>query len=109
MYDLLMIHVLFCSQADDIDFFKFRTVNRTTVSVRLAKSLEDLVDSPNPQNVLKFRLVCEYDDSGDTVRTSLGELCEWRSLKGSKVRISSGEVCRCYFRVSKVIKRHTLR
>ncbi|KAI5749559.1 hypothetical protein M8J76_008291 [Diaphorina citri] len=56
---------------EDIDFFKFRTVNRTTVSVRLAKSLEDLVDSPNPQNVLKFRLVCEYEDSGDTVSSYL--------------------------------------
>lgn len=40
------------------------------MSVRLAKTLEDLVDSPNPQNVLKFRLVCEFEDSGDVVRAS---------------------------------------
>jgi hypothetical protein len=42
-------------------------VNSQVVSVILARSLEELVDSDNPQNVLKFRLVCDYSDHEDTV------------------------------------------
>ncbi|CAH0381923.1 unnamed protein product [Bemisia tabaci] len=56
---------------DDVDFFKYRTVNKTTISIRLVKSLEDLVDSATPQNVLKFRMVCEYDDGSDTISSYL--------------------------------------
>nr|CAD7198727.1 unnamed protein product [Timema douglasi] len=41
------------------------------VSVRLAQSLENLVDSDNPQNVLKFRLVCDYDDGEDMISSYL--------------------------------------
>jgi len=37
------------------------------VSVIIAQSLEDLVDSDSPQNILKFRLVCDYSDGEDTV------------------------------------------
>lgn len=33
----------------------------------MAQSLENLVDNPVPQNVLKFRLVCDYQDGEDTV------------------------------------------
>lgn len=54
-------------QAEDVDYFKFRAVNRSVVSVRLAKPLETLVDGPTPQSVLKFRMVCDYDDGDDTV------------------------------------------
>ena len=42
-------------------------MNNELVSVILAKSLEDLVDTESPQNVLKFRLVCDYNDGEDTV------------------------------------------
>lgn len=56
-------------QAEDVDYFKFRAVNRSVVSVRLAKSLENLVDGASPQSVLKFRMVCDYDDGDDTVNT----------------------------------------
>lgn len=61
-----LAHVL---QAEDVDYFKFRAVNRSVVSVRLAKSLENLVDGASPQSVLKFRMVCDYDDGDDTVST----------------------------------------
>ncbi|XP_046673716.1 cadherin-89D isoform X2 [Homalodisca vitripennis] len=58
-------------KADDVQFFRYRPVNKTVVSVRLAQSLEDLVDSPNPRNVLKLRLVCDYDDGDDTIMSYL--------------------------------------
>lgn len=44
------------------------------MSVLLAQSLEDLVDSESPQNVLKFRLVCDYSDGEDTVIQHCGVL-----------------------------------
>ncbi|XP_075211152.1 cadherin 89D [Lycorma delicatula] len=58
-------------KVDDIAFFKYRALNRTVVSIKLAKSLEDLVDRPSPQNVLKFRLVCDYIDGDDTITSYL--------------------------------------
>uniref|UniRef100_A0A1B6ECX7 Cadherin domain-containing protein n=4 Tax=Clastoptera arizonana TaxID=38151 RepID=A0A1B6ECX7_9HEMI len=58
-------------KTDDIAFFRYRSVNKTVVSVRLAQSLEDLVDSESPRNVLKFRLVCDYDDGDDTITSYL--------------------------------------
>ncbi|XP_054267149.1 cadherin-89D-like [Macrosteles quadrilineatus] len=58
-------------KAEDVEFFRYRAINKTTVSVRLAQSLEDLVDSPNPRNVLKLRLVCDYDDGDDTIMSYL--------------------------------------
>lgn len=50
-----------------MQFFRYRALNQSVVSVRLAQSLEDLVDSATPRNVLKLRLVCDYDDGDDTV------------------------------------------
>lgn len=50
-----------------MEYFAYRDLNRTTVSLVLAKSLEDLVDNELPQNVLKFRFVCDYNDGEDTV------------------------------------------
>lgn len=47
---------------DDVAFFKFRTINRTTISLRLARSLDDLVDRPNPIELLKVKLVCGVED-----------------------------------------------
>ncbi|KAL1115660.1 hypothetical protein AAG570_005950, partial [Ranatra chinensis] len=55
----------------DINFFEFSGVNRTFVSVRLARPLDDLVDNPRPQNVLKFRLVCYYNDEDDMISSYL--------------------------------------
>lgn len=43
-------------------YFKFRTINRTTISLRLARSLDDLVDRPNPIELLKVKLVCGVED-----------------------------------------------
>jgi hypothetical protein len=54
-------------QVEDIEYFTYQNVNNELVSVILAKSLEDLVDTESPQNVLKFRLVCDYNDGEDTV------------------------------------------
>lgn len=56
-----------CLQEEDAHYFTYRDVNRTTVSLLLAKSLEDLVDTENPRNVLKFKISCDYDDGEDTV------------------------------------------
>lgn len=54
-------------QDEDVGYFAFREINQTTVSLRLARSLEELVDTDNPQNVLKFRLACEFNDGEDVV------------------------------------------
>ena len=62
----LISHRIFF-QAEDVEYFKFRAVNRSVVSVKLAKPLDTLVDGPNPQSVLKFRMVCDYDDEDETV------------------------------------------
>ncbi|RZF45904.1 hypothetical protein LSTR_LSTR008281, partial [Laodelphax striatellus] len=58
-------------KTDDVRFFKYVSLNRTVVSIRLAQSLEDLVDQQVPQNVLKFRLVCDYLDSEDVITSYL--------------------------------------
>lgn len=52
---------------DDVHYFTYKDLNRTTISLLLARSLDDLVDTESPQNVLKFKLVCDYDDGEDTV------------------------------------------
>ncbi|KAF6213709.1 hypothetical protein GE061_011431 [Apolygus lucorum] len=56
---------------EDAHFFRYKTVNRTHISLRLAQSLENLVDNPIPQNVLKFRLVCDYQEGDDTINNYL--------------------------------------
>jgi hypothetical protein len=55
---------------EDVSYFTYQDVDSQLVSVLLAQSLEDLVDSESPQNVLKFRLVCDYSDGEDTVSFS---------------------------------------
>lgn len=42
-------------------------MNETHVSLVLAQSLEDLVDTESPRNLLKFRVVCDYNDGGDSL------------------------------------------
>ncbi|XP_076254284.1 cadherin 89D [Rhynchophorus ferrugineus] len=56
---------------EDVNYFTYRDVNRTTVSLLLAKSLEELVDTAVPRNVLKFKLSCDYHDGEDTITSSL--------------------------------------
>lgn len=52
---------------EDAALFTYRDVNRTHVSVVLAQSLDQLVDSDSPQNVVKFRLGCDFDSGDDLV------------------------------------------
>lgn len=54
-------------QNEDVHYFTYRDLNQTTVSLILARSLEELVDTDNPRNVLKFKLNCEQDDGEDVV------------------------------------------
>ncbi|XP_074599101.1 protocadherin Fat 4-like [Brevipalpus obovatus] len=42
----------------DINYFKYEDIDDKTVAIKLAQSLEDLVDRRDPQSVLKFRLTC---------------------------------------------------
>ncbi|KAL3277703.1 hypothetical protein HHI36_013048, partial [Cryptolaemus montrouzieri] len=58
-------------KAEDVQYFTFRDVNKTSISIILARSLEDMVDSANPRNVLKFKISCDYNDGEDTITSSL--------------------------------------
>ncbi|KAM7304977.1 protocadherin Fat 4 [Ixodes scapularis] len=42
----------------DINYFRHEDIDDRTVSIKVSKSLEDLVDRPDPQSVLKFKLTC---------------------------------------------------
>ena len=42
----------------DDKFFRIKELNSTTIQILLIKSLNDLVDSDSPQNILKFKLQC---------------------------------------------------
>ncbi|XP_026669009.1 cadherin-89D isoform X2 [Ceratina calcarata] len=55
---------------EDARFFAYKESNETHVSLVLAQSLEDLVDTEIPRNLLKFRVVCDYSDDGDSLVTS---------------------------------------
>lgn len=57
-----MTGFIFFSQDEDARYFAYKDINSTHVSVILAQSLEDLVDSDVPRNLLKFRFVCDYSD-----------------------------------------------
>ncbi|GFY64504.1 cadherin-89D [Trichonephila inaurata madagascariensis] len=43
----------------DINYFRVDGLDNTTVSIKVARSLEDLVDRRDPQTVLKFKLTCK--------------------------------------------------
>jgi hypothetical protein len=43
----------------DINYFKYEVINDEIVAIKLAHSLEDLVDRRDPQSVLKFKLTCK--------------------------------------------------
>lgn len=55
--------------ADDVRYFKLKTVNETNIQVLLDKSIDDLVDRDVPQNVLKFKIEC-MSKSGRVEETS---------------------------------------
>ncbi|XP_050312281.1 cadherin-89D isoform X2 [Anthonomus grandis grandis] len=65
------LNLLPVDKNEDVSYFTYRDLNRTTVSLLLAKSLEDLVDSTSPRNVLKFKLSCDFNDGEDTITSSL--------------------------------------
>lgn len=52
---------------DDASYFGFRDLNETTIGIFLQRPLDDLVDNDNPQNVLKFRMTCDYNAGVDKV------------------------------------------
>ncbi|CAG4966971.1 unnamed protein product [Parnassius apollo] len=56
---------------EDVHLFTYRDVNRTHVSVVLAQSVDHLVDSDSPQNVVKFRLGCDFDTGDDLISAFL--------------------------------------
>ncbi|XP_049870904.1 cadherin-89D [Pectinophora gossypiella] len=56
---------------EDAQLFTYRDVNRTHVSIVLAQSLDQLVDSDTPQNVVKFRLGCDFDTGDDLISAYL--------------------------------------
>ncbi|XP_053605613.1 cadherin-89D isoform X2 [Plodia interpunctella] len=56
---------------EDAQLFTYRDVNRTHVSVVLAQSVDGLVDSDAPQNVVKFRLGCDFDTGDDLISAYL--------------------------------------
>ncbi|XP_043600615.1 cadherin-89D isoform X2 [Bombus pyrosoma] len=64
------ISIMPVDKDEDARFFTHRETNRTHVSLVLAQSLEDLVDAEMPRNLLKFRVVCDYSDGGDSLVTS---------------------------------------
>ncbi|XP_045496729.1 cadherin-89D isoform X1 [Colias croceus] len=56
---------------EDAHLFTYRDVNRTHVAVVLAQSVDQLVDSDTPQNVVKFRLGCDFDEGDDLISAYL--------------------------------------
>lgn len=56
---------------EDAHLFTYRDLNRTHVSVILAQSIDSLVDSDSPQNVVKFRLGCDFDEGDDLISAYL--------------------------------------
>ncbi|KAK4881949.1 hypothetical protein RN001_005268 [Aquatica leii] len=65
------LNLLSTDKSDDVHYFTYQEYNKTMISLILARSLDDLVDTHNPQNVLKFKLNCDYDDGEDTISSSL--------------------------------------
>lgn len=53
---------------EDASYFGLKNINNTTIGVVLLRPLDELVDNDNPQNVLKFRIVCDYGVGMETVR-----------------------------------------
>ncbi|CAH0723464.1 unnamed protein product, partial [Brenthis ino] len=56
---------------EDAHLFTYRDVNRTHVAVILAQSVDDLVDNDSPQNIVKFRLGCDFDTGDDLISAFL--------------------------------------
>ena len=43
---------------DDHKYFRIQELNETTIQITLSQTLDNLVDSDTPQNVLKFKIQC---------------------------------------------------
>ncbi|XP_014359554.2 cadherin-89D isoform X1 [Papilio machaon] len=56
---------------EDAHLFTYRDVNRTHVAVLLAQSVDQLVDREAPQNVVKFRLGCDFHTGDDLISAYL--------------------------------------
>lgn len=54
-------------QEEDARYFTHKDLNSTHVAVTLSQTLEDLVDSEESRNLLKFRFVCDYSADADTL------------------------------------------
>ncbi|KAK6627853.1 hypothetical protein RUM44_010332 [Polyplax serrata] len=52
---------------EDASYFGLKNINNTTIGVVLLRPLDELVDNDNPQNVLKFRIVCDYGVGMETI------------------------------------------
>ncbi|KAL4702872.1 hypothetical protein ACJJTC_003995 [Scirpophaga incertulas] len=65
------LHLQSLDREEDAQLFTYRDVNRTHVSVVLAQSVDTLVDSDTPQNVVKFRLGCDFDSGDDLISAYL--------------------------------------
>ncbi|KAF5278589.1 hypothetical protein FQA39_LY00631 [Lamprigera yunnana] len=65
------LNLIAIDKSDDVHYFSYREINSTTISLVLKRSLDDLVDTQNPQNVLKFKLVCDYDHAEDMISSFL--------------------------------------
>ncbi|KAK0161476.1 hypothetical protein PV327_009943 [Microctonus hyperodae] len=76
---------------EDARYFAYKDINATHVSVILAQSLEDLVDSDVPRNLLKFRFVCDYSDGVNfLVRTTIFR--EIYAIDGDKPNTPNSDV-----------------
>ncbi|CAB0038612.1 unnamed protein product, partial [Trichogramma brassicae] len=62
--------IMAVDKEEDSRYFGWREVNKTHVSIVLAKSLEDVVDADAPRNLLKFRLACDHADGANSLVSS---------------------------------------
>ncbi|XP_013776929.1 protocadherin Fat 4-like, partial [Limulus polyphemus] len=51
----------------DIQYFKYEEIDQHSVAIKVAKSLDDLVDRSEPHSVLKFKLTCKGDSGTEEV------------------------------------------
>ncbi|XP_076330074.1 cadherin-89D-like [Tachypleus tridentatus] len=51
----------------DVKYFKYQEIDKHSVAIKVAKSLDELVDRRQPRSVLKFKLKCRGDSRTDEV------------------------------------------
>ncbi|XP_044003046.1 cadherin-89D isoform X2 [Aphidius gifuensis] len=57
-------------QEEDAKYFSYKDVNETHISVILSQSLDNLIDSGYSRNILKFRFLCDYSDTANSLISS---------------------------------------